>query len=44
MNEKGFLKLPRALIAAPLRDKLSDSAILLYSYLLGLYELSEMNG
>lgn len=44
MNEKGFLKLPRALIAAPLRDKLSDSAILLYSYLLGLYELSERNG
>ena len=44
MNEKGFIKLPRALIAAPLRDKLSDSAILLYSYLLGLYELSEMNG
>lgn len=44
MNEKGFFKMPRALIASPLRDKLSDSAILLYSYLLSLYELSERNG
>lgn len=44
MNEKAFLKLPRALIAAPLRDKLSDSAIVLYSYLLSLYELSVRNG
>lgn len=44
MTEKAFLKLPRALIAAPLRDKLSDSAIVLYSYLLSLYELSVRNG
>lgn len=43
MNEKSFLKLPRALISAPLRNKLSDSAIVLYSYLLSLYELSVRN-
>ena len=44
MNEKAFLKLPRVLISAPLRNKLSDSAIVLYSYLLSLYELSVRNG
>ena len=40
MNDKAFLKLPRVLISEPLRSKLSDSAIVLYSYLLSLYELS----
>ena len=44
MNDKAFLKLPRVLISEPLRSKLSDSAIVLYSYLLSLYELSVRNG
>ena len=44
MDEKAFLKLPRVLISEPLRSKLSDSAIVLYSYLLSLYELSVKNG
>lgn len=44
MYDKAFLKLPRVLIAEPLRSKLSDSAIVLYSYLLSLYELSVRNG
>jgi hypothetical protein len=44
MNDKAFLKLPRVLISEPLRRKLSDSAIVLYSYLLSLYELSVRNG
>lgn len=44
MNDKAFLKLPRVLILEPLRGKLSDSAIVLYSYLLSLYELSVRNG
>lgn len=44
MNDKAFLKLPRVLITEPLRSKLSDSAIVLYSYLLSLYELSVRNG
>ena len=44
MSDKAFLKLPRVLISEPLRSKLSDSAIVLYSYLLSLYELSVKNG
>lgn len=44
MSDKAFLKLPRVLITEPLRSKLSDSAIVLYSYLLSLYELSVKNG
>ena len=44
MNDKAFLKLPRVLISEPLRSKMSDSAIVLYSYLLSLYELSVRNG
>ena len=44
MSDKLFLKLPRVLISEPLRSKLSDSAIVLYSYLLSLYELSVRNG
>lgn len=44
MSDKAFLKLPRVLITEPLRSKLSDSAIVLYSYLISLYELSVRNG
>lgn len=44
MSDKAFLKLPRVLITEPLRSKLSDSAIVLYSYLSSLYELSVRNG
>lgn len=44
MSDKAFLKLPRVLITKPLRSKLSDSAIVLYSYLISLYELSVRNG
>lgn len=44
MSDKSFLKLPRVLISEPLRSKLSDSAIVLYSYLISLYELSVRNG
>lgn len=46
MSDKAFLKLPRVLITEPLRSKLSDSAIVLYSYLssLKIKILSPANG